>query len=119
MANVLILDDQPDVRFLLRVAVERDGHRALCAADVDEARQLLDQRPDILLADIGVGNEDGLDFTIEIRGRPGFAELPVVIVSADPNASALLRESGLKLVELLEKPFRFADVADTLRRLLA
>jgi DNA-binding NtrC family response regulator len=118
MANVLILDDQPDIRFLLRAAVERDGHHALCAADVHEARELLQQQPDVLLADIAIGEHDGLDFTVETRARPGFAELPVVIVSADPNASNLVRESGLRSVEVLEKPFRFDDVTDTLRRLL-
>ena len=107
------------MRLLLRAAVEHAGHRALCAADVREARSLLDEGTDVLLADIGLGRDNGIDFTVETRARPEFAELPVVIGSANPKAPALLRESGLTSVLLLEKPFHFADVSEMLDRLLA
>ena len=72
----------------------------------------------MLFADIGLTNEDGIDFSLATRQQARFAHLPVVLVTANPNARALADDAGLGDADVLEKPFRFAEVSEAVRRLV-
>lgn len=115
MVRVLIVDDKPEIRLLLKAAVEREGHSAIVAASAEQAWDMLDQQPDVMFADIGLPGEDGIAFTARVRRRNFFGDLPVVFVTARSNAEKEVRAAVAEPVSVLEKPFRFDQVAQALR----
>ena len=66
--TVLVVDDDADARELVKMALESCGARTLSAASAAEGLRLLaDRRPDILLSDIGMPDEDGHEFLRRVR----------------------------------------------------
>ncbi|MBD2463609.1 PAS domain-containing protein [Oscillatoria sp. FACHB-1407] len=69
--NVLIVDDERDTREFLQAALEQYGARVISAASASAAWQLLQtHKPDILLSDVGMPDEDGFTFIRRIRSLP-------------------------------------------------
>jgi CheY-like chemotaxis protein len=119
MACVLIVDDKPEIRLLLKAAVEHAGHRAMLAGNAAEAWRLLDEEPDVVMADIGLPGEDGVSLATRIRGDGRHERLPLVFVTARVNAEQLVRERFLDPVAVVEKPFRFDEIGRTIDRMMA
>jgi putative two-component system response regulator len=68
LADIVIVDDERAMRALLRTLLERRGHTCREAADAREARRLLDERSaELLLCDVTLGSESGLDLVRELR----------------------------------------------------
>ena len=110
---MLIVDDDPAIRMLCRVNLELDGHRAVEASTIDEARAAFDaDAVDVVLLDVHVGAGDGMALLRELRrDRP---TMPVALLSgtADPNAVADARPDAV-----IGKPFELEDLRDTVARL--
>jgi CheY-like chemotaxis protein len=99
--HVLVVDDEPSLRLLVRVNLELDGHVVREAANLGQARAELErQAPDVVLLDIHVGSEDGLELLDEIRAL----DLPVRVIllsgSAEVGPDLRTRVDGV-----LGKPF--------------
>jgi DNA-binding NtrC family response regulator len=104
--TVLVVDDEPALRLLCRVNLELDGHRVLEAATLTEARELLASAiPDVVLLDIHLGSERGLDLLDDIDSL----ELPtrVVVLSGSSEVAPDLRA---KVSAVLGKPFDLAEL---------
>jgi two-component system, chemotaxis family, sensor kinase CheA len=92
--RVLVVDDALTVRELQRSILERAGYTVMTAADGLEAlARLAETEVDIVLTDVEMPNMDGFTLTEEIRARPDFAGLPVVILTS--RASDEDRRRGL------------------------
>ena len=99
--HVLVVDDEPSLRLLVRVNLELDGHVVHEAATLAQARAVLErQTPDVVLLDIHVGSEDGLDLLDEIRAL----DLPVrvILLSGSSEVGPDLRK---RVDGVLGKPF--------------
>jgi CheY-like chemotaxis protein len=81
---VLIVDDEPDTRELMRYVLGARGAEVFAAASVSAARDLLGQRHfDVLIADIGMPDEDGYSLIRSIRALPSDRRaLPAIAVTA-------------------------------------
>jgi CheY-like chemotaxis protein len=98
---VLVVDDEPSLRLLVRVNLELEGHVVHEAASLAEARAALErQAPDVVLLDIHVGSDDGLELLDEIRAL----DLPVrvILLSGSSEVGPELRTS---VDGVLGKPF--------------
>ncbi len=72
--RVLLVDDEPDARELLRAVLERDGAEVTTAASAREALAFVDTyRPHVLVSDIGMPEMDGYDLIRQVRALPGGA----------------------------------------------
>jgi len=83
--RALVVDDLPESRALFQLALERAGARVRTAASVAEAVALIrDERPDVLVSDVGLGGESGYDLIKRIRDDrdPGVSAMPAVAVTA-------------------------------------
>jgi len=119
--SILVIEDDPDLRSLLRMLLEGDGHRVTAAPDGPAALALAAGggiRPDLLLADLNLpGGTDGLHAAAGLRtalARPR----PVIILSGDTSAAAL-QAIALQDCVHLSKPVKAAELAQTIQRLLA
>jgi response regulator NasT len=101
--QVLIVEDNSFIALGLRGDLEQLGHRVVgMAADAEEARQLFRERvPDLVLMDIRLGKDDGIELTRQLYAeRP----VPVVVVSAFSDAELVARASEVGVFGYLVKP---------------
>lgn len=84
MAKILLVEDEPDTRELVRLTLELDGHEVLEAATAEEAIvKARTGRPGLILMDLSLaGQFDGLEATKRLRADPTFDEVPIVALTA-------------------------------------
>lgn len=115
MAHVLVVDDEPDILLLMRINLERRGHRVTLAADGERAlRQVAADPPDLVVLDVMMPVMDGWG-VLEALGRAG-VEIPVVVVSAKQRPGDTRTALELGADQHLAKPFdfeAFVEAVDT------
>lgn len=112
MACILVIDDNPEFRDILRRHLEANGHRIMLAGDGEQGLALLEREAiDIVLTDILMPQRDGLEVLREARRRwPG---LPVIAISGGGwiKANELLgMAERLGADNVLQKPVRRDDL---------
>jgi DNA-binding response OmpR family regulator len=117
LATVLICDDEPSLRELIRISL--DGPYSFAEADDGEksleiARRL---RPDVIILDMMMPRLSGLEVLSEIRGDRGLAETPVIVLTAQPSTKEEALRSGADIV--MVKPFEPAQITAAVEEVLA
>ena len=103
MATVLIVDDDPKIRELLRLYVEREGHRAAFAADGPEALVVAAQsNPDLVLLDVMLPGLDGFEVCRQLRE---LSDVPVVLLTARSGDSDKVVGLDIGADDYVVKPF--------------
>jgi CheY-like chemotaxis protein len=118
--RVLVADDEPICRRLLRAMVEHLGHHTLLATDGDEAaQQCRADRPDVVITDWQMPRLSGLALTSALRADPATAHLFVVLSTGTgtTEATACATDAGADAV--LFKPFGLAQLKAVLGRAAA
>jgi DNA-binding response OmpR family regulator len=111
--TVLVVDDDASLRLLCRVNLELDGYRVLDAMNVAEAEGILLAEPvDVVLLDVHVGPESGIELMRSLRERGGAP--PVVLVTGSARLDADTRAEADGIVA---KPFRLEELLGVVRRL--
>ena len=108
MAHVLVIDDDADVRCIIRRAVQSDGHTVTEAGDGAEGlRRFTEGAVDLVITDILMPEREGIETIIELRRQQ--ADLPILAIS---GGSALTERDGLLVsadllgaTRVLPKPF--------------
>ena len=104
--DVLVVDDERSLRLLCRVNLELDGHHVREAATVAEARREIElATPDVILLDIHVGADDGLELLDEIAALE--LSTRVVLLSGTSEVGPDLRA---RVDSVLGKPFELAKL---------
>ena len=117
---ILVADDEADIRALLRILLEKDGHRVLEAADGVEALRALEAHGDVslVLLDIMMPNLDGFETARALRKKTDAPILFLTARSSDADKSAAYVSGG---DDYIVKPFHATDlrlkVAAMLRRM--
>lgn len=114
---VLVVDDDPDILYTLRLFLELDGHRVLTASSVNEALVILDREPvDVVLTDLVLPGLSGLDLLTALRGARERTEVVILTGHADVgSATDALRNRAF---DYLHKPVAGTVVRSTVRRAL-
>lgn len=82
-ATVLIADDEPSMRLLLRATIESDQYQVMEAADGDEAWTMIKQhQPAVVLLDVQMPGRTGLEVLAMIRSEPSLAATRVIMLTA-------------------------------------
>lgn len=117
--TILLVEDYPETRTMLRQWLERKGYRLVEAADGQEALDLAPlAHPDLILMDLRLPEMNGIAATRRIREHPDLKDVPVIALSAlDP---AMFRDAALTVgcVEYLTKPIDLDELEELLVRLL-
>ena len=114
--RILVVDDDPKVRTLLRRALEGQGYHVIEAADGDTVRKVFaDAPPDIVTLDLTLGAEDGFDIARDIRRQH---DVPIIMVTGKDDV--IDRVVGLELGadDYLTKPFHVREVLARVRSVL-
>src|SRR3954464_10965743 len=108
MATILVVDDEPDIRTLVQLNLELDGHRVVTAANGAEALELIAYEvPDLMLLDLMMPEVDGWTVleTIKAATDLDVNRIPVVMLTANDAADARLRGGIEGAIKYLTKPF--------------
>jgi DNA-binding NtrC family response regulator len=111
VGDVLVVDDEPSLRLLCRVNLELEGYRVREAGTLADARAELEREaPDVILLDIHVGADDGLELldTVEALDLP----VRVVLLSGTSDVGPALRA---RVAGVLGKPFELDRLSATVR----
>jgi CheY-like chemotaxis protein len=118
-AKILVVDDDPDIRRLLRLVLMSSGYHVTLAEDGDQAlRRVAEELPDLILCDILMPNLDGYETLAALRSSPNSRGLPVLIISARGETHAVKRALDAGANGYFVKPFETRDLLAEIRRLL-
>ena len=117
MAHILAVDDDADLRALLKTALERDGHQVTALPNGAAVTAEHCRWADCILLDVMMPGEDGFDTCRRVRD---LADCPILFLTAKTGEADVLTGLGLGGDDYLTKPFRVAElrarVAAHLRR---
>jgi CheY-like chemotaxis protein len=120
MAEVLIVDDEPDAREVLVKILERAGHVVRIARDGREAVTQVNLRPpDVVVLDLLMPTMNGADFLATVRAYRRFRSLPIVLLTAmsDHPLMDQARELGVQSILVKSKAI-FEDIRQAVEEAL-
>ena len=115
--TILVVDDEPDLRLLVRMTLEGSGY------DVDEASTAAEAleraaaiKPALILLDIRLPDAEGFDVLRTLRANEEFAATPVVMMSAHSSPPTLRKAEVIGSHDYLIKPFKYDDLLALVRK---
>jgi len=119
MARILIIDDDPDMRSLLKENLKGSGYEVQLAVDGAEGLALFEANPaDIVVTDLYMPNKGGLETIIELRRRS--PSLPIIAISGTGAADKMLSIAGkFGAFEQIHKPFTSQELLAAVQKGLA
>ncbi len=119
--KVLIIDDEADVRFVVKVSLGRIGQMDVVQADNGEEGVALakKERPEFILLDMMMPGMDGMATFKALRADPETAGIPVVFLTAKAMASEVLKLEALGAKGVLLKPFDPLTLAADIKAILS
>jgi two-component system phosphate regulon response regulator PhoB len=119
MSKILIVEDDPDIRELLRFNLEKAGYNLFLAEDGEKALTLARKHsPDIILLDLMLPGVDGLEVCRTLKKDPELQRIPIIMVTA--KGEELDRVVGLELgaEDYVVKPFSLREVVLRIQKIL-
>lgn len=114
--TVLVIDDEPPIRRLLRTSLGAAGHRVVTAENAAEALTMVGaEKPDVVILDLGLPDRGGLDVIAEIRSK---SPVPIIVLSARSDERAKVEALDLGADDYIGKPFGMAELMARLRAAL-
>ncbi|MFT6387577.1 MAG: two-component system response regulator PilR (NtrC family) [Cellvibrionaceae bacterium] len=111
--NVLIIDDEPDIRGLLSMTLERMGHNTVCAANLEDSKKQLNEKSfDLCLTDLKLPDGSGIDIVKSIHKN--YPETPVIVITAHGSMDIAIEAMKYGAFDFINKPVELSD----LRRLI-
>jgi DNA-binding response OmpR family regulator len=118
---ILVVDDEEDIRKLLKRLLTQKGHRVIEAdRGLLALRLVKDHLPDLIILDAMLPELHGFDIARRIKGSAKYGRIPIIMVSAVYRGRQIADDlkTNYGIEEYLEKPFRIADVMEAVQRLL-
>lgn len=117
--TVLVVDDAPDIRLLMREVLRLHGFRVTEADDGADALEVLaaGDLPAVIVLDVQMPGVDGWSTLASLRADPRTADVPVVLCTVRSHPTDQLRAWELGCDGFLGKPFRIEDLVRAVREL--
>lgn len=119
LPQVLVIEDDSEIAFLLQFMLQRDGFDVLSAADGRAAEQAiagLAEPPSLVLLDVMLPYVDGTQLLRQIRARPGWEAVPVLMLTAKSREPDIVRALELGASDYIVKPFQPMELLARIRR---
>ncbi|TML79620.1 MAG: response regulator [Actinobacteria bacterium] len=115
-SRVLIVDDEPDILFMIKVILRSEGYEVVAASGVAEARaQLSEDNPDLVLLDLRLADGEGWDVLRDLREDGRLERVPVVILSAHASPGTIQRALSEGAAGYVTKPFVTSELVGAVR----
>src|SRR5262252_195640 len=111
--KILVVDDEPPIRKLLRMGLSSQGYDVLEASDGKGALELLAKKPALVILDLGLPDVDGHDLLRRIRHRQ--ESLPVIVLSSRGDEAGKVAALDLGADDYVTKPFGMDELFARMR----
>jgi DNA-binding response OmpR family regulator len=117
--TVYFIDDSATMREVIKIAFRRENINVITCADAASALAQFDQyRPDVVITDVIMPDQDGYSVCSQIKQHPEFSHIPVVLMSGVVNKSVADKAVSVKADELIRKPFQPQELIARVKSLL-
>jgi DNA-binding response OmpR family regulator len=117
--TVYFIDDSATMREVIKIAFRRENINVITFADAASALAQFEQnRPDVVITDVIMPDQDGYSVCNQIKQNPEFSETPVVLMSGVVNKSVADKAVSVKADELIRKPFQPQELIARVKSLL-
>jgi two-component system KDP operon response regulator KdpE len=114
--KVLMVDDEPPIRKLLRMGLSTQGYEILEAPNGKMSLELLEQKPDLVILDLGLPDMQGLELLRMMRSRN--EAVPIVVLSSRGDEVGKVQALDLGADDYITKPFGMDELLARLRAAL-
>jgi len=114
--RILVVDDEPPIRKLLRMGLGAQGYEVIDAPNGKAALELLAQKPHLVILDLGLPDIDGLDLLRQLRQRE--EALPIVVLSSRGDEAGKVTALDLGADDYVTKPFGMDELLARMRAAL-
>lgn len=119
VANILVVDDEPELLAEISDALRPTGHHFHCVSDAAAAKQMAKSMlPDLIIADINIGGDNGLTTIEEIKRDAELIDVPVIFVSGAQMPHIVRRTHEAGGTYFVRKPFDPSVLAELVDRAL-
>ena len=117
--GILSIEDEPDIRELLKVTLEADGFRVISAATGEQGLQMArTEKPSLILLDVMLPKVSGLDICREIRADPEIAAIPILMLTAKATETDKVVGLEVGADDYVIKPFSPRELTARVKALL-
>lgn len=115
MKNILIADDNEDIREIVRVLLESEGYNVIEAVDGEDAISKVDDEIDLIILDVVMPKKTGFKACIEIREK---TSAPILFLTAKSQDSDKYMAFSAGSDDYLSKPFSYTELVSRVKALL-
>ena len=116
---ILIVEDEPSIREMVRFALERAEFRVAEAGDAQAARvKIADAHPDLILMDWMLPGVSGVELARELKGAPLTKDIPIIMVTARVEEEDRVRGLNIGSDDYVTKPFSFPELIARIKAVL-
>jgi len=117
--TVYFIDDSATMREVIKIAFRRENINVITCADAASAlAQFAEHRPDVVITDVIMPDQDGYAVCTQVKQHPEFGSTPVVLMSGVVNKAVADKAVAVKADELIRKPFQPQDLIGRVKSLL-
>lgn len=117
--RILVVEDEPSIRQMLRLALERAQFQVMEAGDVQAARlKVAEARPDLILLDWMLPGVSGVELARELKGDAHHRDIPIIMVTARAEEEDRVRGLNIGCDDYVSKPFSFPELIARIRAVL-
>jgi DNA-binding response OmpR family regulator len=114
---VLVVDDDPDISMMLKMMLEYKGYKVITADRADDIFNAISTHSfNLIIMDMLLSGINGTDICSQLKGKENTRSIPVMMISAHPNAKELCIKAGAN--DFMAKPFDMDDILNTVGRLV-
>ncbi len=118
-STILVVEDNPITRKMLRVSLEAEGYAVVEAADARAAIAAVGRaRPDLVLQDLILPDMDGVELVQHLRTSPGMSDVPILALSGFLSRLEEARTAGAGFTALLVKPIEPSRLLESIQHFL-
>ncbi len=118
-STIMVVDDNPDIVTIVKTILEIKGYGVQSASNgLEVFNLLLEQKPDLILLDIMMPQMDGLEVLTQLKGDPGTASIPVILLTAKVHYEDVLRGYKMGADCYIAKPFTSPQLLTGINNLL-
>ena len=116
-SRILVLDDDPDIGIMIKIMLEYKGYSVILAERAEKAKEIINTgNISLLIMDMLLSGINGTDMCTELKKNPFTASIPIMMISAHPNAKEICMEAGAD--DFISKPFDMPDILSKISRLM-
>jgi len=117
--KILVADDSPNIREILKLSLETDGYTVVLAEDGDQALVMVErEKPDLVIMDIMMPKVNGFQVCRRLKGDRATHDVPVIMLTAKSGDQDIFWGKDCGADEYMTKPFSTRELGKTIDRLL-